>query len=472
MARQDSESGSTPDFGAWIDRWWAELCSAPYQVSVELDEPLQEKSGVLLTVGPHVELRDRMGCRELSRYRDGYEVPICVLAEVLSADTGQRLVTALTVIRNLQGLNFREALACLFFLALINHEWVATKQGKSPLLGRDTWGSLKIPESDRTAFVEERLREPEIDVETLLYFWDRIGARMAHGFRPEKDELGHPTYFVIPPVWLSMDVVRRLGKEYSEVEVPVLVTASIAPVVQGFAAMYEAHLQRGEPLDIGFRSRKETAAAEEVEKVAHRFQREGEVWRVTYDGKELPPIPDNLGGYACIHFLLERVRKPLSIFDVLGVLDRAGGTHRPGGIQSAKSTEGEGSDEKAAGQVFGGAIPASDLQALKAIRKQRARLLEDEAQAEAEGALDRRDELRAERERLEEYAKASFSASGRSRQEPPELNRARARLNGLLNRACKQLGGQCPELESHLRRYIRQGALCSYEPDRDITWLL
>ena len=122
--------------------------------------------------------------------------------------------------------------------------------------------------------------------------------------------------------------------------------------------------------------------------------------------------------------------------------------------------------------VEAGAGPLLDLEARQQYRQRLAEL--DEELADAEVANDPERETRARRER--EYLLAELNAAvglgGRERTSLDPAERARKAVTGRIRDAIGRVESLHPELGRHLRRSVRTGAFCVYDPPAPTTWVL
>jgi hypothetical protein len=105
----------------------------------------------------------------------------------------------------------------------------------------------------------------------------------------------------------------------------------------------------------------------------------------------------------------------------------------------------------------------------------RARLqqLEVEAdEADRTGDAERATRVAEERAALVAQLSAAYGLGGRVRRTGSAPERARTTVTARIRDAIRRIEAVHPELGRHLRVAIRTGTVCSYEPERPVTWQL
>ena len=90
--------------------------------------------------------------------------------------------------------------------------------------------------------------------------------------------------------------------------------------------------------------------------------------------------------------------------------------------------------------------------------------------ADAAGDADRSLSLTAERDRLVAELSAAVGLGGRPRPTGSSAERARTTVTTRVKDALRRLDTAHPEAARHLRRSLRTGTYCSYDPDPVVTW--
>jgi hypothetical protein len=105
----------------------------------------------------------------------------------------------------------------------------------------------------------------------------------------------------------------------------------------------------------------------------------------------------------------------------------------------------------------------------------RARLIELEGDiTEAENANDpeRASRARTERDFLVSELRAAVGLGGRPRRALDPAERARKAVTGRVRESINQIAAAHPALGHHLRRAVRTGGICAYDPDQPTPWRL
>jgi hypothetical protein len=173
----------------------------------------------------------------------------------------------------------------------------------------------------------------------------------------------------------------------------------------------------------------------------NRFVRDGDVWTITFAGSSCS-LPD---------------RK--------GLRDLARLVAEPGRAIAAQDLMTGG-----ATVVDGGTGPAVDVQARDEYRR---RLVEIEAELdEADGVGDRErsERLVTEQEALIAELRGAFGLGGRPRLGGVPAERARTAVRSRISDALQRIETAHPMLGRHLRRSVRTGTYCVYQPDPAIDW--
>ncbi|MFC7503348.1 ATP-binding protein [Nocardioides sp. GCM10030258] len=194
-------------------------------------------------------------------------------------------------------------------------------------------------------------------------------------------------------------------------------------------------------------AQRRTAAPGPVPMVAGEsgsFQRDGDVWRVSYAGASA--VVRHVKGMADLAVLLGRPGTEVHALDLAGV---------PGAAVHEGDTG-----------------PALDEQA-RAAYKQRLDVLDNELDQAALAGDDERCR-RAEEERsfLLAELSAAYGLGGRARPTGASAERARSAVTWRIRDAIRRLEAAEPGIGTHLRHAVHTGTFCRYEPERPVTWLL
>ena len=118
------------------------------------------------------------------------------------------------------------------------------------------------------------------------------------------------------------------------------------------------------------------------------------------------------------------------------------------------------------------AIPVIDERAREAYRRRLTEVEQDIAEAEGNCDSARAERARCDREFLLAELSGALGLGGRLRGTGGAVERARTSVTRSLRYALKRLAAQHPVLGEHLKRTVRTGTYCSYQPDpvAPITW--
>ena len=108
-------------------------------------------------------------------------------------------------------------------------------------------------------------------------------------------------------------------------------------------------------------------------------------------------------------------------------------------------------------------------------RQYRARLEDIESEldeADGNGDVARSERLHLEREALLAELSTAYGLGGRTRRRGGSSERARSAVTQRIRDAIIRIEGRHPELGHHLRRSVRTGTFCAYQPETPVEWRL
>jgi tetratricopeptide (TPR) repeat protein len=204
---------------------------------------------------------------------------------------------------------------------------------------------------------------------------------------------------------------------------------------QHFTAAIEMHDRLGTPA-WGELSRhaRESLAPTDV------FQRDGDTWQVTFDGRSA-----HLADAKGLHDIVMLLRSPGQDVHVSTLL----------GVDAPAS----------------GADPILDEQATAAYRARLSELDADIAEADRRGDQQRSERASTERAALLHELSSSVGLGGRPRRLGDETERARKTVSARIRDVLARIERAHPELAQHLRDSISTGTVCRYTPSADRRWL-
>lgn len=175
---------------------------------------------------------------------------------------------------------------------------------------------------------------------------------------------------------------------------------------------------------------------------AGTFHRAGELWQVSFKGTAT--VVRHVKGMTDLAVLLARPGQEVHALDLVGAPGR--------------------------GAPEGDTGPVLDEQA-RASYKRRLEELEEEIDGAAlDGDPER--QVRAEEERAFLVAElgAAYGLGGRSRRTGAAAERARSAVTWRIRDAIRRIEDVDPALAGHLRRSVRTGTFCCYDPEQPVSW--
>jgi hypothetical protein len=172
------------------------------------------------------------------------------------------------------------------------------------------------------------------------------------------------------------------------------------------------------------------------------FRREGQVWLVRFAGVDA------------------RVRDTKGMADLAVLLARPGVEVHVAELVGAASALGPS----------GSAQPVLDETALSAYRKRLRDLAAEEDDADTTGDSARSARARQEREAIADQLAADLGIGGAARTTPDWVERARKAVRRRIDASLKRIEVEHPAAGRHLRRSVRTGAFCAYDPAEPVHW--
>jgi non-specific serine/threonine protein kinase len=190
-----------------------------------------------------------------------------------------------------------------------------------------------------------------------------------------------------------------------------------------------------------------------------RFEREGDVWAITYEDRTFR-IRDTKGlGY--LAQLLATPGREIPAID----LSAASGSGN-GGVGARVAAE------AGLGPAGGTADPLLDGAARGAYRDRLRELQEDIDEADRFGDTERATRARQEFEFLARELTVATGLGGRDRLAPSDAERARQSVSKAIRQTLDRIEQHDHALAAHLRHSVRLGAFCGYLPDprSEVRW--
>jgi hypothetical protein len=105
------------------------------------------------------------------------------------------------------------------------------------------------------------------------------------------------------------------------------------------------------------------------------------------------------------------------------------------------------------------------------MRKQKSNTKTDIREAEVRSDFSELERLQDEYDKLVEYLSQSLGIRGKARESSNPVEKARSAVTWRIRSAIARIESHHPQLGAHLSNAIKTGSFCSYQPDRDLTWL-
>ena len=188
------------------------------------------------------------------------------------------------------------------------------------------------------------------------------------------------------------------------------------------------------------------------------FAREGEYWALEFAGIVVR-VRDRKG----LQDLAQLIAAPRT---QIAAVDLAVAETRP------RMPEARGVRDSVGSGIESGVGPALDSEARRQYRERLYELEDDVANAEAANDPERAARARLERDFVVDELKAAVGLLGRDRRMLDPAERARKAVTGRIRDAINHIAAAHPELGEHLRRSIRTGTFCVYDPPVPTTWSL
>jgi hypothetical protein len=184
------------------------------------------------------------------------------------------------------------------------------------------------------------------------------------------------------------------------------------------------------------------------------FRRQGDIWRVHYDG-----VSCGLRHVRGLSYLALLLRHPGVELHAAQIVELTGGFagERVARDEDLSRTVGLGD----AGRIL-------DRKATEAYRRRLAELRQDIEDADAENDFGRAAHRREEMALLAD----ALATAGRDRRAASHAERARVTVTKGIKNALERVHAAHPGLGRHLRASIRRGYFCSYDPGHPVDWVV
>jgi len=112
-----------------------------------------------------------------------------------------------------------------------------------------------------------------------------------------------------------------------------------------------------------------------------------------------------------------------------------------------------------------------DAKAKKQYEKKITELQDDIRDAEQRNDFFQLQKLQDEYARLIEYLSQSLGIKGKARESNNPIKKARSAVTWRIRSAIARIESHHPRLGAHLSNAIKTGSFCSYQPERNVSWV-
>jgi TolB-like protein/Tfp pilus assembly protein PilF/predicted transcriptional regulator len=183
-----------------------------------------------------------------------------------------------------------------------------------------------------------------------------------------------------------------------------------------------------------------TPAVESRPNARNSFHKQDDFWRLSYEGTEVQLT--EVKGYHDLKKLLDNPGQPIHCAELMGITITAGKQYII--------------DEKARAEY----------------QKRIKNLQQEIAQADQDNDLVVLSQLQQEYDQLLEHLSSSLGLSGKIRQAGNPIEKARSAVTWRIRNAISKIEKAHPLLGKHLSHAINTGTFCSYDPEKQVEWVL
>jgi hypothetical protein len=112
-----------------------------------------------------------------------------------------------------------------------------------------------------------------------------------------------------------------------------------------------------------------------------------------------------------------------------------------------------------------------DARAKRQYEKKMAELRADIREAEQRNDFSELEKLQGEYDKIMEYLSQSLGIRGKVGESGNPVEKARSAVTWRIRSAIARIELYHPQVGAHLSNAIKTGSFCSYQPDRELTWL-
>ena len=473
------------DHDMFFRKWHKDLALNPWQFSTSAIDKIQAGTLVAVVAYPSTTLRDAAGRNLDQAYRNGYEIPVQLIAETLDDETSRQLQAAVSVVirlHNLESLKSRAnqfAILFLLYVHLYHLEETVARLRMTPILERGSlvdcgWSQSQLLVFNRMSLKDKvelliPLRFTAFSLESVLASWQLFGQILASTEidKPE-DQEGLWLFSMLPPQFKTFEEIEetfeRIGLDYGAplVQVPYENARLAKEVMDAVGDDTNALLER--LTDDLVLSR---AGQTQIPPDVCRFRKNGDYWVVGYRG--IQTLLKHSRGLSLIGILLVHQGRMIDVLELNGVAEKKIRTELAQIIERMSNEELDGMnlirDRLRDSQAMIDRTTRKEV--LHAINKIKAKLKSGNIQTQS-----KRTEARMTLRKLEHYLRSSTGLGGRDRRFTTESDKLRKNIQMAISRSMEHIRPHHEQLYLHFRRSIQTGAKCSYIPEEPISWEL
>lgn len=176
------------------------------------------------------------------------------------------------------------------------------------------------------------------------------------------------------------------------------------------------------------------------------FRLDGQFWTITFEHEQT-----RLKDYVGLRHLARLLASPGRQWRCVDLL-----AHEAGHFDRAPS---------------GSAGDTSDHQSIRQFRARLEQIKVELAEAATDGDVHSQVELRQEAEQISQHLKRETNNHGNPRKAADDDEKARQTVSAAMRRAMSTLAGKHTPLWRHLKKHLKTGLYCCYEPDPPLTWV-
>jgi len=467
-----------------LDKFFNDIFKHPFLLDANLPAEINAGGNVAIVIYPFKEMRDLKGSRNDPRYRNGYELPLCLIHQSLTKKTARRLNEVLSEMEMLGGLSCygddapTQALLAVIHAAIIQAEYVLyinkmphllhSRRLDKVSLSKDKLRTLQKMKISELIDLEYASNDPALSLQDIFDMWDTIKeTSFSDQFIREPAENGVLNYRFMPPIIYTYEQIRQ-SKGRVRIEFAKPIMQSDFQPYRSANKIFEIAEMLGD-MDISELGNTIDSMLEysvgRYEEI-NVFRKAGDRWSIGFKGKLT--VYDNIKGMDYIAYLLQYQHQEFHVLRLMELVEDV----VPLEISDilSKMTASELGSQGLYKSVLSSPIEIFDPKTEQALKR---RILELEARIEEGLSVNPEENLELEEELkfIKRVYGSSISISGRIRNIDPIIDRARSNITQRINKAADRIGDFNEPLFQHLKAYLRTGTYLTYNPPKPIKWV-